>query len=65
MSLLRDRIYRLIDQLADDELVETWAVLAELYGDLYMLRAIVASKKAPIPGDSFTRDEALQVLPHI
>lgn len=62
MSLLKDRAHRLVEQLADDELLDVWAVLSELYCDCYMLRATQAAKKMLKPGDTLTREEALQFL---
>ncbi|CAA9298030.1 hypothetical protein AVDCRST_MAG94-165 [uncultured Leptolyngbya sp.] len=62
MSLLKDRLHRLVEQLADDELLEVWAGLAEFYCDCYMLRATQASKETLKPGDTLTREEALRFL---
>lgn len=62
MSLLKDRAHRLVEQLAEDELLEVWLVLAELYCDCYMLRATQASKQTMKPGDTLTREEALRFL---
>lgn len=62
MSLLQDRAHRLVEQLADDELLDVLAVLAELYSDIYMLRATEACKQTLTPGDTLTRDEALRFL---
>lgn len=62
---LRTRVHRLIDQLSDEELVNLSTVLAEFYWDAYMIRAIQVSKQSLKPGDTFTREEALRVLPHL
>ncbi|WP_421658017.1 hypothetical protein [Leptothermofonsia sp. ETS-13] len=62
MELFRNRLHLLIDQLSDEELADMWEVLAELCYDLYMQRAIQASKRLLNPGDTFTREEALQFL---
>ncbi len=64
MNLLRNRLHTLIDQLSDEELAEMKAPLKELYCDLYMLRAAHVSKRTLNPGDTFTREEALQFLSH-
>lgn len=62
MDGFRSRLHFLIDQLSDEELDITWNTLAQLYCDLYMLRAIQSAKRTLKPGDSFTRDEALRFL---
>lgn len=62
MNALRNRAHRLIDQLSEEELVEMWTTLDNLYCDLYMLRAIQASKRLLTPGDTLTREEAMRVL---
>ncbi|PSB25767.1 hypothetical protein [Stenomitos frigidus] len=62
MSLLKDRAHHLVEQLADDELLDVWIVLSELYCDFYMLRATQACKQTLKPGDTLTRDEALRLL---
>lgn len=62
MELFRNRLHLLIDQLSDEELADMWTVLADLCYDLYMQRAIQASKQSLKPGDTFTREEALQFL---
>ncbi len=62
MSLLKDRLHRLVEQLADDELLEVWAGLVEFYCDCYMLRATQAAKETLKPGDTLTREEALRFL---
>jgi hypothetical protein len=62
MTFFRDRVHRLVDQLSDEELAELWGLLADLYYDFYMLRAIHAAKRTLKPGDTFTREEALRYL---
>ncbi len=62
MDRFRNRLHLLIDQLSEEELADMWVVMAELCYDLYMQRAIQASKKALKPGDTFTREEALEFL---
>jgi hypothetical protein len=62
MDLFRDRLHLLIDQLSDEELQDMRSVLANLCYDLYMLRAIQAAKKSLKPGNTFTREEALEFL---
>ncbi len=62
MNLFRNRLHFLIDQLSDEELADMWVVLSDVYSDLYMLRAIQAAKRTLQPGDTFTREEAMQFL---
>ena len=62
MDLLRNRLHLLIDQLSDEEVQEMWVALADLCYDLYMLRVIQAAKQSLKPGDTFTREEALEFL---
>ncbi|MGA7936990.1 MAG: hypothetical protein WCA35_25780 [Kovacikia sp.] len=62
MNLSKDCLHTLIDQLSDEELAEMNPVLADFYYDLYMLRAVQASKIFLRPGDTFTHEEALQFL---
>ncbi len=56
----RTRVHWVIDELSDDQLSELWHTIAEMYHDAYLLKALQTSKRSP--GDSFTRDEALQFL---
>ncbi|MDX2244297.1 MAG: hypothetical protein NW224_26790 [Leptolyngbyaceae cyanobacterium bins.302] len=58
----RTRVHEVIDELSDEDLAELWTVMAELYYDAYILKAIQAAKRSP--GDSFTADEALRFLSH-
>lgn len=62
MNLLKDRAHHLINQLTDEELKSLWPTLTTLYYDFYMLRAIAAAKQSLQPGDTLTREEAMQVL---
>jgi len=52
----------LIDQLPEEELKNAWCILQPLIYDLYMLRAIQESKRTFSPGDTLTREDALQAL---
>jgi hypothetical protein len=52
----------LIDQLPEEELKDAWHILQALIYDLYMLRAIQESKRTFSPGDTLTREDALQAL---
>lgn len=65
MNLFRSRAHYLIDRLSDQELEEIWVELETLYYDLYMLKAVQASKKTHNPGDTLTREEAVRLLPLI
>jgi len=62
MNPLRSRLHRIVDRLSDDELEELWTIATEFYYDSYMLRAIQEAKQTFKPGDTFKRDEALQLL---
>lgn len=53
----------MIDELSDEDLLQLWNLMAEIYYDTYLLKAIQAAKR--LPGDSFTREEALQFLNHL
>ena len=61
-SQFRARVHEVIDELSDEELAGLWQVVAEVYYDSYLLKAIQTAKR--LPGDSFTRDEAIQFLSH-
>lgn len=65
MNLFRSRAHRLIDRLSDEELESVWLELETLFYDLYVMKAIQASKKTHNPGDTLTREEAVQLLPLI
>lgn len=56
----RARIHDVIDELSDEDLVNLWSAIAEVYYDSYMLKAIQTAKRSP--GDSLTHEEALQFL---
>lgn len=63
MNLYRSRAHHLIDRLSDVELETFWAVMETAYCDFYMLRAIEDGRRAHKPGDTLTREEAIQLLP--
>ncbi|NJR48248.1 MAG: hypothetical protein HC780_00550 [Leptolyngbyaceae cyanobacterium CSU_1_3] len=63
MNLFRSRAHHLIDRLSDEELEDSWVELETLFYDLYVMKAIQASKKGHNPGDTLTREEALRLLP--
>jgi hypothetical protein len=63
MNLFRSRAHHLIDRLSDEELASAWIELETLFHDLYVMKAIQASKKCHNPGDTLTREEALRLLP--
>lgn len=62
MSLIRNRVHRLVDLMSDEELTHLWTVLEHRYCDLYILRAVQDAKQSLKPGDTFTREEALRFL---
>lgn len=57
---LNARIHWVINELSEDQLMQLWDIIAEMYYDTYLLNAIKAGKRSP--GDSLTHDEALQFL---
>lgn len=63
MSFYRNRAHYLIDRLSDTELEKFWSVLEAAYCDAYVLRAIEDARRAHNPGDTLTREEAIQLLP--
>jgi hypothetical protein len=63
MSLLRRRVHHLIDQLSDEDLQGVWVGLKGFYYNAYMLKAIQEAKESLNPGDTLTREEALDLLP--
>lgn len=69
MSLLRQRVRHLIHQLSqeverisDEDLEHVSTVVQPLYYDLYIFRAIREAQGTVRPGDSLTREEAIQFL---
>ncbi len=58
----RARVHQVIDELSDENLAGLVPLLTEVYYDAYLLKAIQAAERWP--GDSLTRDEALQFLAH-
>ncbi|MDX2228024.1 MAG: hypothetical protein NW220_00195 [Leptolyngbyaceae cyanobacterium bins.349] len=58
----RTRVHTMIDELSDEDLARLWNLMAEVYYDTYLLKAIHTAQRSP--GDSFTRDEALEFLNH-
>lgn len=62
MNLFRSRAHYLIDRLSDAELENLWTLLETAYLDLYVLRAVQEAKRLHKPGDTLTREEALQLL---
>ena len=65
MNLFRSRAHHLIDRFSDKELESVWLELETLFCDLYVMKAIQASKRRHNPGDTLTREEALRLLPLI
>lgn len=65
MNLYRSRSHHLVDRLSDAELEKFWTVLETAYFDFWMLRAIEDARRAHNPGDTLTREEAIQLLPLI
>ncbi len=65
MNLFRSRAHHLIDRLSDAELENLWTLLETAYLDFYVLRAVQEAKRLHKPGDTLTREEALQLLPFL
>jgi hypothetical protein len=63
MNLYRNRAHHLIDLMSDAELETFWSVLETAYCDVYMLKAISDGRRTHNPGDTLTREEAMQLLP--
>lgn len=62
MKIYRKKLHDVIDRLAEDNLGTAWKFLQTLYYDDFMLQEIQDAKQTLRPGDSLTREEALQVL---
>lgn len=62
MYLLRNVFHELIDELSDEDLESLWRVLRERYYDFYMMKAIQETKRIVRPGNTLTREEAIQLL---
>ncbi len=56
------KLYSLIEKMSDVELQKAWEYLQILHYDSSMLAAIENSKERQKPGDTFTKEEALQIL---
>lgn len=63
MTLFRSRAHHLIDRLSDAEVAQLWPLLETAYFDFYMLSAIEDAKRLHKPGNTLTREEAMQLLP--
>ena len=62
MENLRNKIHRLIEQLSEDELENTWEAVYTLRCDFQMKKAIQEAKDFQQPWDFLDREEALQNL---
>jgi hypothetical protein len=62
MISLRRKLHRLIDGIAEEDVKVAWEFLKPLYEDAFILEAIQNAQGKLRPGDSLTREEALQVL---
>ncbi|AFZ57892.1 hypothetical protein H6G54_18975 [Anabaena cylindrica FACHB-243] len=62
MNLLRIRMHHLIEQLADEDLQNSWEFLQALHFDCYMLKSIEQVKPSQHPWDILTHDEAMRLL---
>ncbi len=62
MNFLRNVFHELIDELSDEDLESLWRVMRERYYDLYINKAIQETKRIVHPGNTLTREEAIQLL---
>lgn len=62
MENLRKKIHRLIEQLSEDELEQTWETVHTLRCDFQMKKAIQEVKDSQQPWDFLTYEEAIQYL---
>lgn len=62
MSWLKNKLHRLIDRMSEPEIKTAWEYLENFYYDNLMLEAIEKAKRSQQPGDTLTRDEAIQIL---
>jgi hypothetical protein len=60
--MVRDKLRRLINQMSEQELNEAWFYLRNLHDDHLMLKGIEKAKLSLRPGDTFTKEEALQFM---
>ncbi len=61
-ALLKMKLYSLIEQMSHGDLKKAREYLETLHYDSSMLTAIHKSKTSYKPGDTFTKDEAIQIL---
>ncbi|AFZ12994.1 hypothetical protein Cri9333_2117 [Crinalium epipsammum PCC 9333] len=62
LDYLISQLSDLIDQIPDENLEDAWKVMQGVYYDLYILQAIQQSRQNVQPGDTLSREEALQFL---
>ncbi len=62
LQYLISQLSDFIDQVPDENLEDAWKVMQGVYYDLYILQAIQQSRQNVQPGDTMSRDEALQFL---
>lgn len=62
IQIMMSELYDRLDRLSDETLESLWTTLEPLYNDVRMLRAIEEAQKAFHPGDTLTRDEAIDYL---
>jgi len=62
MISLKKKLHRLVDGIAEEDVKVAWDFLKPLYEDAFVLDAIQNAQRKLRPGDSLTREEALQIL---
>jgi len=62
LHYLISKLSDLIDQVPDENLEDAWIVMQGVYYDLFILQAIQQSRQNVRPGDTLSREEALQFL---
>jgi hemoglobin-like flavoprotein len=62
MDALRTKFHQLIDQLAEEELLEAWDAVYELHCDFLVLQAIQVVKRSHQPWDTLTYEEAIRLF---
>ena len=62
IQIMMSELYDRLDRLSDESLESLRTTLEPLYSDVRMLGAIEEAQKTFHPGDSLTRDEAIDYL---
>ena len=62
VQIMMSELYDRLDRLSDETLESLFATLEPLYDDVHMLGAIEEAQNNFHPGDTLTRDEAIDYL---